>query len=172
MTISNEVKKWIEELVPTIRSLLTGKYAIALGGSHAKGYSDIHSDLDFYVYTEGVVPVEERRELIAGIADQDQDCYLNETIDGEIWGGSADFYYKGVKIETSIKSYSLYEKSIQDCLEGVIFTEPTFWTLSGYYNYICLSEVSFIEPLDDRYGIIADWKNLVANYSPKLKRRF
>ncbi|MBH5316451.1 nucleotidyltransferase domain-containing protein [Paenibacillus sp. GSMTC-2017] len=168
--IKDDVINVIDQLLPTIKAMLTGKYAIALGGSYAKGTSDIHSDLDFYVYTEGVVPLEERRRLVAAIADQDQEPYLDDPIDAAIWGGCADFYFKGIKVETSLKSYTNYEKSIQDCLEGTIFSEPTFWTLSGYYNYICLSEVSFIQPLDDRFGIIADWKKRIEVYPPKLKK--
>ena len=37
--------------------------AVALGGSRAMGRGDKASDIDFYVYSRGPVPVESRREL-------------------------------------------------------------------------------------------------------------
>ncbi|MFF2888228.1 nucleotidyltransferase domain-containing protein [Paenibacillus sp. NPDC057967] len=163
------VTQRVQEIVPVLRETLTGRYAIALGGSYAKGYMDEYSDLDFYVYTEGVKPLEERRSLLSAIADADQSCYIDERIDGTLWGGCADFYCKGMKIETSVKSISVYEQAIQDCLAGKIFVEPTFWTLSGYYNYICLSEVSFVQPLVDKKGILAEWKRQVRVYPNKLR---
>lgn len=159
----------IEAIVPVLMEMLTGRYVIALGGSYAKGYVDEFSDLDFYVYTEGVKPLEERRSILSAIADADQTCYIDERIDGTLWGGCADFYYKGMKVETSVKSIEGYEKAIQDCLDGHIFVEPTFWTLSGYYNYICLSEVSFVQPLRDEAGILAAWKEQVSVYPEKLR---
>ncbi|MFD0587166.1 hypothetical protein ACFQZE_04035 [Paenibacillus sp. GCM10027627] len=163
------LEKMIELIVPVIQKMVVGNYAIALGGSVAKGYSDVHSDLDFYVYAEGVIPLTERKALLNGLADPQSAIYLDETIDSTIWGGSVDFYCDGVKVETSIKPLEKYEQSITESLEGRINVEPTFWTISGYYHYICLSEVCFIRPIEDPYGIIADWKKRAAVYPSKLK---
>jgi len=167
--MQKEAIERIEAIVPVLKEMLTGRYVIALGGSYAKGYMDEFSDLDFYVYTDGVKPLEERRSILSAIADADQPCHIDERIDGTLWGGCADFYYKGMKVETSVKSIEGYQKAIQDCLSGHIFVEPTFWTLSGYYNYICLSEVSFVQPLSDDEGVLAAWKEQVREYPEKLR---
>ncbi|RJE86893.1 nucleotidyltransferase domain-containing protein [Paenibacillus sp. 1011MAR3C5] len=164
------VAQRIEEIIPVLQGMLTGRYAIALGGSYAKGYMDEHSDLDFYVYTDGVKPLEERRSILSAIADADQSCHIDEHIEGTLWGGCADFYYSGMKVETSVKSIAVYEQAIRECLDGKIFVEPTFWTLSGYYNYICLSEVSFVQPLIDEVGLLTNWKGHVSVYPEKLKK--
>lgn len=170
MEASTKVNLMIEEIVPVLKEMLTGSYAIALGGSYAKGYMDAHSDLDFYVYTEGVKPLEERRRLLTALADADQACHIDESIEGTLWGGCVDFYYKGMKIETSVKSIATYEAAIRQCLDGKIFVEPTFWTLGGYYNYICLSEVSFVRPLEDADDVLKEWKRLVRVYPGKLRQ--
>jgi predicted nucleotidyltransferase len=165
-----ELSKIVEQLIPSFRSMLKGKYAISLGGSHAKGYADTNSDIDFYIYTEDMVSFSERKTIIGIIADHDQKTYLDENIEKQIWGGCVDFYYQAHKIETTIRSFDKVNEIVQNCLQGIINIMPTVWTLNGYLDYIYLSELSFIKPLEDPYRIIANWKEQIQPYPDKLKQ--
>lgn len=57
-----------------------------MGNDYVKGYGDIHSDIDFFIFYEKVKSIEIRRQLIESIADSDKDIYLIDTIDEYPWG--------------------------------------------------------------------------------------
>ena len=160
----------INEIIPICKEVVCGKYAIALAGAHAKGMADINSDLDIFIYTEGMQPYDIRKASIEGIADNTNDIYVSEEIDKEPWGGCIDFRYKGYAIEITIYSLDNIRGVVDECLQGKIKVYPAFWTLQGYYNYMCLSEIDFIKPLDDIYTIISDLKQKIVIYPLKLKR--
>ena len=165
-----QLEEIVKTLLPHFRKMVKGKYAIALGGSHAKGYADSYSDIDFYVYTEDVIEFSDRKKIIENIANKDQDVYIEESIDKNIWGASTDFYYQSTKIESTFKSLIRVSNNIQNCLAGKIEIEHTVWTLYGYYNYICLAEVNFIRAIEDPYQIISDWKEQIKTYPKELKK--
>jgi predicted nucleotidyltransferase len=76
---TNQLAEIIEALIPSFRNMLIGKYAIALGGSHSKGYADAHSDVDFYVYTEDVIELSGRKRIIENITNKNQEIYKEES---------------------------------------------------------------------------------------------
>ena len=90
-----------EALLPMFRQFATGRYAIALGGSLAKRKGDRHSDLDIYIFADGVVSVEERLALIKRYAGEwpwvgcdFQTCW---------WGTCGDFGYRGLRVESTVR---------------------------------------------------------------------
>lgn len=168
--ISREISLIIDELIPIFKQLICGEYSISLAGSYAKGKADIHSDLDIFIYTEGILPYEEREKIIRKIADSNSDIYITKNIDMERWGGSIDFYYKEYKIETTLRNLNNLNEIVNESINGNIKVYPEFWTLGGYYNYICLSEIDFIKSLEDPYKIVSNLKERVKTYPEALKK--
>ncbi|MFL5541399.1 MAG: nucleotidyltransferase domain-containing protein, partial [Longimicrobiaceae bacterium] len=55
----------VRELLPLVRTFCTGEeYGVALGGSHAKGTADAHSDVDIYLFADAFLPAARRVELV------------------------------------------------------------------------------------------------------------
>lgn len=81
-----------------------------------------------------------------------------------------DFYYQGIPIEVTTRSIEKMKSTIFACLDGKFEITPAAWTTNGYYSYIYLSELSFIKPIDDSYGLITSLKGYVSPYPPKLKQ--
>lgn len=167
---NNEIMSIINEIIPVFKEIICGRYAISLAGSHAKGMADINSDLDIFVYTEDVQPYSIRKAVIEKIADSTDGIFISEAIDRDPWGGCIDFKYKGRDVETTVHNLNYTQNTITDCLQGNIKIHPSFWTLNGYYNYICLAEIDFIKALQDPYNIISGFKQMIATYPPKLKK--
>ena len=160
----------IQSLADALKTTVNGRYALAIAGSHAKGMADAGSDIDFFLFCEEPKLLEERRRIIGGIADPDGGGWISPNFHDGAWGGSMDFRYHGIPVETTVKLLPEFEKVVADSLEGQFTVEPALWTSNGYYSYICLSELDFIKPLDDPFGILADYKKRIAVYPFKLKR--
>lgn len=167
--LSNEISAIVSEIIPVYRDFVCGEYAIALAGAHAKGVADVNSDLDMFIYTEGIQPYSFRKALIENIADND-DIYISEEIDKEPWGGIIDFFYKGYKIETNVRDIKNVRNVVDECLQGKIKIFPASWTLHGYYNYVYLSEIDFIKPLEDAYKVVYNLKQKLKSYPLNLKK--
>ncbi len=167
--MEDEISSIISELIPIYRKMIRGEFAIALAGAHAKGMADADSDLDIFVYAEEFAPYPVRKDIVEKISDDDQ-VYVSEDIDKAPWGGSIDFTYKSIRIETNVKKIGTVDKIIDECLRGNIRIYPASWTLNGYYDFIHLSEVDFIVPLEDDFNVIHDWKQKTKEYPINLKR--
>jgi hypothetical protein len=150
------------ELVPYFRRAVIGKYAIALAGAHAKGKADEHSDVDFFLLAEDMQPHETILEIFAEAADG---CSAVSS-----WDGGIELTYKGIKIETTVRILRQLQEVVEDCRRGKIKIDQEFWTLNGYYNYVHLAEIGFVQPLDDPYNILADLKQGLGEYPPALKK--
>lgn len=165
----NEISSIIEELTPLYKKTIIGDYAIALAGAHAKGKADIHSDLDIFIYAQDFTPYTSRKAVFDTYSENIKDVWVSEDFSSLPWGGSIDFTYKGYKIETTIRSINKLEEVVNECLLGNFKIYPETWTLNGYYNYIYLSEINFIQPLEDPFHIISHFKEKITSYPPKLK---
>lgn len=165
----DSVKTLIENLTQALKKTVNGKYAIALAGSYAKGGADKSSDIDFFMYVEEPKSYEERVAIIQEIADKDKPFYVSTDFNDGAWGGSMDFFYQGIPVETTVKYIHKVDKILEDCLNGKFEIIPALWTTNGYYTFICLSEIDFIHPIDDPYGIIASYKDSIQCYPKPLK---
>lgn len=167
--MNQEIKNMIETLKNTLKTTINGKCAIALAGSYAKGNADKNSDIDFFMFVEDPKSYEERVEIIKKIADKDKPIWVSESFQESAWGGTMDFYYKGVPVETTVRTIDRMESVLNDCIDGNFEIIPALWTTNGYYTYIYLSEISFIKAIDDDYGIIEGYKQMIILYPQKLK---
>ncbi|UVI31543.1 nucleotidyltransferase domain-containing protein [Paenibacillus spongiae] len=73
-----EIQSIVNELMPFYKKIISGQYAIALAGAHAKGKADAHSDLDIFVYTEDVLPFENRKAVFEAISPAAADLWVTQ----------------------------------------------------------------------------------------------
>jgi predicted nucleotidyltransferase len=166
---SMEITSILSELIPVYRKIVCGKFAIALAGAHAKGMEDDDSDLDIFVYADDYQPYRVRKAVFEALSGDDR-IYVSEDIGEAPWGGSIDFTYGSLRVETNVKLIGRVDEVIDECLRGSIRIYPASWTLNGYYDFIHLSEIGFIVPLEDDFDVILNWKNRVQRYPLNLKR--
>lgn len=163
------MKHKIQALVELLKETTEGKCAIALAGAHAKGTADPASDIDLYVFAERAKPRELCLKLIRRIADPGTTPWVDD-FDAAPWGGGMDFIYQGTPVEAVGRTLSRMDQVISDCLAGKFEIIPATWTSNGYYTFIYLCELSFIKPIWDPDGILADYQRNAANYPEPLRR--
>jgi len=150
----------IRELTEVLKRTANGNCAIALAGAHAKGVADASSDLDFYMIVDGTKPYHEILALIQPVADDVQSIYISSSFDDAPYGGNIDFRYQGIPIETTVHTASRVHQRVSECLDGTFEIIPQTWTSNGYYTFIYLSELQFVQPLYDPNGLITTYKNI------------
>jgi hypothetical protein len=158
----------LPDLLPACRACVEGRYAIALAGAHAKGYSDSGSDLDLYLLADRLRPVEERTAVVAALGGTD--LYQTPALDAHPWGGSLDFTLRGTRVETTVRSIRRMERVVAECAAGQVMVEPALWTVQGYYPHVYLAEASFLQPLDDPWGVFPRLKAGVEPYPEAFRR--
>jgi len=160
----------MEELIPAYKEILVGRHAIALAGAHAKGKADSQSDLDLFIYTEDIASFEARRAAFERMVPDAEQLWISDDIVSYPWGGSIDFWYKGRKVETTLRRMDKLKEILNDCENGNIRIYPEAWTINGYYNYVYLSEIEFVKPIEDPHDILAGLKERYKEYPPALKK--
>ena len=152
----------ITDLLPALRASVAGRYSIALAGAHAKGHFDSGSDLDLFLLTDALKPVPERQALLEALGAEN--IYLSDGLDPHPWGGSMDFTYQGVPVETTVRSIRRMEEVVCACAAGHFTVTPELWTTQGYYDFVYLAEASFLKPIDDSWQIITGLRSQVDPY--------
>lgn len=164
------MEKKVKELTELLKETAEGKFAIALAGAHAKGSADASSDIDLYIFAERAKPYKERLALIRSASDPGTTPWVDPSFDAAPWGGGMDFMYKGTPVEVVGRTLARMDQVVGDCLEGRFTVIPATWTSNGYYTFIYLSELSFLRPLWDPDGVLADYKRKAAVYLEPLRR--
>ena len=162
--------KIITDIAETLKQITTGECSIALAGSRAYGGADDESDIDIYMLVDDVKPHDEIVAIIKTIADEDSGVSVSASFDFAPYGGGIEFTYQGVPVEVTVKYYTMIKQRLDDCLEGRFEVIPQTWTSNGYYTYISASEISFIEPVYDPTGFVAECKDKLRVYPEKLRR--
>ncbi|MCL2361070.1 MAG: DUF4037 domain-containing protein [Defluviitaleaceae bacterium] len=160
----------INEIIEMYKKMSIGPCAIALAGAHAKGVSDEHSDLDYYLLVDEVLPYEELQALLLTVADKDAPWYITPDFDMTVYGGVIDFRYKGTPVETTVHTVARVKQRVEESLEGRFEIFPEIWTIGGYYTYVYLSELDFIKPIWDPDGVLAAYKEQIKVYPEKLRK--
>ena len=163
------VQRIVSDLLPLVREFSRGDYAIALGGSYAKGTADHEADVDLYLFAHAVLPKQERTRIASAFSSE---------MEGIVsWGDNrpfrdagTDFRFHGHNVECWLRNIGHIEQRIAECREGVVRREFVTWTTTGFYSHCCLSDLTVMVPLDDPLDIIARWKSQVATYPPKLRQ--
>lgn len=165
----------VREILPLLRGFVVGGYGIALGGSHAKGSSDALSDVDVYLFSDGVVPGARRAELVTGA--------LGAAAGAVSWGrddpfveGGTDFACRGVRVECWLRSTERVERTVAACRRGEVRREYAVWTVMGLFDHVALADLRAMRIVEDPEGTLMRWKEEVAAYPEPLRdallRRF
>jgi len=169
MIIPESVQRVVSDLVPLVRRFARGEYAIALGGSYAKGTADDEADVDLYLFAHDVLPGEERTRVASAFSSEIESI-VSWGEDAPFSNAGTDFRFRGENVECWLRDIGHIERSIAECREGVVKREFVTWTTTGFYNHCCLSDLTVMAALDDPFDVIARWKSAVAAYPPKLRK--
>jgi hypothetical protein len=167
-----------EELLPLVRRFATGDYGIALGGAHAKGVDDAHSDVDLYLFAERWLPGPARDQLCRVILGPDtvvrswgeDGADRNEQGGTDFAQGGTDFGQGGRSVECWLRGVAYVTDIVDGALAGVVSRDFVTWTAMGYFNHCTLSDLQHMVILDDPHGILASWQAQVADYPPALRQ--
>lgn len=107
-----------EQLQNVVRRLaeLPAVDAVVLGGSYATQNTDNHSDYDVYVYSAAPIPIEQRKQALAGL-------YSYMEFDNQYWETEDDgVLLDGKEIELIYRDFNWIENTLQrtvvDCQAG------------------------------------------------------
>jgi len=168
--IESEEAQIIKELIKVLKRMADGPCCIALAGAHAKGCADSKSDLDFYMIIKKPAPFLKRLHIIRKAADSISSISMSKSFDEAPYGGSIDFLYKGIPIETTVHTFERLSQRVEECIDGKFEVIPQAWTSNGYYTFIYLSELAFVKPLWDPEGLLAKYQEKARHYPEKLRR--
>jgi predicted nucleotidyltransferase len=142
----------VQEMVPLLKQLVRGRYAISLGGSFGKGRFDERSDLDVRLFfDEYAKPWHE----LAGLR-------------GELEAIIAAWAERGLFIDGYWpRRIADIEAELALWISGDVTPTDFVWTLWGYQMPTDLTNQWIIE---DPFGIIAGWQERLRAYPPALKR--
>jgi hypothetical protein len=151
--IPQSISPVVDDLLPLLRRLFDGRYAIAVGGSVGKKRSDRLSDIDFRTYYDSWIRDETALERTKSELAQKMAAWKERgiTIDG-YWPrriGDIDRRLDGILAGTDIAP------------------EPQFWTIWGYHLPVDIANNLVIE---DPSGIVESWKKRLSVYPAALKR--
>jgi hypothetical protein len=158
----------LDQLLPVLRACATGRYAIALAGAHAKGHWDSGSDLDLYLLVDGLAPIEARAAAVAAVGGTNPS--ITPLLDQHPWGGSLDFRFAGMPVETTVRSIGQMQAVVAACAAGEFHITPELWTIHGYYDFIYLSEAAFLKPVEDPWAIFPPLRAQVDPYPEGFRR--
>lgn len=165
----------VDDLLPLLRRFCAAPCGIALGGSLAKGAGDAHSDVDLYLFSDQVLPGEQRRALVMDALGADAQATSWGADHPWVQGGT-DFLYGGRRVEVWLRSGSSVDETIRSALRGEIRRDPVVWTVMGFFSYAALADVHAMRIAQDAGGLLARWKASVATYPEPLRasilRRF
>jgi hypothetical protein len=166
--VTDSYAQVVEDLLPLVGRFACSEYGIALGGAHAKGVADAESDLDLYLFSQQVLPAEQRTRLCeewgAGIQS-----VVSWGAPGAFVQGGTDFYVGGLKVECWLRNVEYVNGILDECRCGIVRREFVTWTTMGFYRHCTLSDLHNMCPVEDPFGILARWKAAVSAYPPKMR---
>ncbi len=151
MSIPSRIQPVIEDFLPTLRAMGTGRVAITIGGSHGKKTFDQKSDVDFRVFADGKSAGEKWWE-------------------GPLWDELCKLVEKWKKLGIEVdycwlRGVEEIEKDLVPLLEGRGKPTPREWSVWGYHLLTDLNNQMVIE---DKSDLIGDWQRRLKNYPSAL----
>ena len=162
------MKPLLQKLLPVLQQLCVGPYGVALGGSHAKGNNDAHSDIDLYLFTERILPGAERAEFIRATLGAESEP-LSWGQDDPFEEGGTDFWYEGHRVEVWLRNAARVENTISASRQGQIRRDTVVWATMGFFNYVVLADMDTMRIVEDPHGLLAQWKEEVRTYPAPLR---
>jgi hypothetical protein len=168
-----EKRSLLEELVEKL-SGVKNLVAVVLGGSYASGTQYTGSDLDvgLYYFEANPFAIDDIRRVAQSMLTEGTptvtDFYgWGNWVNGGAWihtpQGKVDFLYRNIdQVQQTI------EEARQDGLNHHDYDQQPAY---GFYSVIYLAETQICLPLYDPEGVVADLKQQVEVYPPKLKAK-
>lgn len=150
----NEIAKAITNFYSQVPDVV----AISLAGSTASGKSDEQSDLDFYIYSHGFIPLPLRAEIIKTRADHFE-------VGNTLWESHDAWIERenGKAVEVVFRTIKWVEESFDRVLKR---HEASLGYSTGIWHSIKFSQILF-----DRHGWYEQLQQLAASPYPEQLRR-
>ena len=170
-SLSSQKLDLLESVVSQL-SRVPGMLAVVLGGSHASGTAHAGSDIDLGLYYDPAQPfaIAEIRKIAESISldvpPTVTDFYgWGPWVNGGAWVhtalGKVDFIYRNL---------DQVNRTLEEAEHGIWQHDYDQQPAYGFYSIIYLAETSVCVPLHDPQAVIAELKQRVAVYPPKLKQ--
>lgn len=138
---------------------------VGLGGAHAKGQVDAHSDIDFYVFASGWPGVEQLELQIAQLLP-DATAFKSWSGEGEF---GIDFSLAGQVVEVWFRLSSPVLEAAARAHAGTVEREDRVWTPNGFYRVSALADLSAMVVLHCRDEAFAAALESIRNYPDALR---
>jgi hypothetical protein len=148
--------------------------AVVLGGSYASGLQTSASDLDIGIYYAEAdpFPLEQIRRIAMQISRPGQPPTVTGFYEWGAWvNGGAWIQTAAGKVDFLYRNLEQVQKAIQDAQAGIYQHDYDQQPSNGFYSICYLAETEICLPLYDPQGRIADLKQQVQGYPPKLKQK-
>jgi hypothetical protein len=169
-SLSADQRRVLADVVTGLRSVRFVS-AIVLGGSHALGTANAHSDLDIGVYYSQVAPfsIEDIRKVVRYVTHRNDSVVTGFYEWGRWVNGGAWINVGPAKVDLLYRNIDQVEHAIIEARKGIwhedFDQQPTY----GFRSVTYLAEIDCCIPLYDLHGRIAALKKQVALYPTALK---
>ena len=143
----------IDECLPHLKALGTGRCAVTLGGSYGKGTCDERSDLDFRLFCDEIAGAPRLQDTEAWRAF----CQIVDRCRTE--GIDIDYCW--------VRTVGEIETELARWLDGEVIPVERVWTLWGYH---LLTDIANQFVIDDPAGLVAGWQARLTPYPAKLRQ--
>lgn len=162
----------LQQLVEQLR-IVPGVAAIVLGGSYAAGTHHAASDLDVGLYYWEATPF--ALPAIKTVANNFS-AQGTPTVTGFYeWGawvnGGAWIHTVQGKVDFLYRNLDHLQRTITEAHQGITHHDYNQQPTHGFHSVIYLAETQICLPLYDPAGVIANLKQQIATYPPKLKAK-
>lgn len=166
MSIVTNPDPIIARISAALRALDGTKPVIGLGGAHAKGQADEHSDIDFYVFASGLPAAQRLSEDLAS--------RLPEAAAFKTWSGAfeagVDFDFAGQVVEVWFRDTGQVRAAVDRALSGSIEREDRVWTPNGFYSSTVLSDLRSMRVLYCEDSAFAALLETIRHYPEAMRR--
>lgn len=156
----------IDQVACALAALPVGSAVIGLGGAHAKGQVDIHSDIDFYVFGAGIPPIEDVSEDVLAQLPGAQGLSTWSHA-GE---GGLDIRLNGNVVEIWFRDIGAIMASAERVLDGHFEKEDRVWTPNGFYGSTALADLASMQVLTCRDPEFTRLLESIAAYPESMRK--
>ena len=167
---------WVREIAERVTERLApinGMEAIALGGSHVRGTARHDSDIDLALYYDPSTPFN-LAELDEAAYELDDRHSRGLVTPFGAWGpgvnGGGWLVIGSRHVDLLYRDLQRVRAVIEKCVQGEIDAGYQLGHPLGFQNQIYAGEAHLCQPLYDSAARLAELKQLVAVYPPRMRR--
>jgi hypothetical protein len=149
--LPDPVRAAVDDLLPIVRRLADGEYAVSVGGSIGKGTSDARSDVDLRLFCEDRAPKREFDAAWTQLMERIAYWRTNEVEVDECW----------------VRRIGDIGQALKEWGAGTAEPVPLVWTLWGYH---LPTDIYNQYPIEDEHGVLRRLQALLTPYPPALKQ--